>query len=135
MTSFSTSTDTRILIQPTLHTEPTKFYRLWETAAYSFVRNKLLIPGEYYNGLYMIAAAPTWDVLRHNQVIGPALAGAALIRPRPHFPPPGPMPAGPVRMRAWKLVKDAHEAELLAESTLRDALLTSIGESNLDVLR
>ena len=62
-----TSTNDTILITPSLDTDPTTNYVLWEASAYGFSRDHVQLTLEPYKGLALICDDETWQSLARNR--------------------------------------------------------------------
>jgi hypothetical protein len=92
------------------------------------------------SAITLIASDAVWNAIPGN-ILNPAqvLAGthAAQYRPRPDYDPPAAIDkaATTVELSEWKMEMDMHVAYTLAQNTLIDALLASVGPVNKTILK
>ena len=92
-TTNMTSTNDTILITPSLDTDPTANYVLWEASAYGFSRDHVQLTLEPYKGLALICDDETWQSLTRSRLPNAADPVHPLIRDRRVYPHPRNMPA------------------------------------------
>jgi hypothetical protein len=100
----------------------------------------LRVQWDLTGAITLIASDEVWNAIPGN-ISNPAqvLAGShpPAYRARPDYDPPAAIDKAPtaVELSAWKLEMDMHFAYTLAQNTLSDALLASVGPVNQNLLK